>query len=132
MESASSVGVPIEIASAFFEASLPRVQAGRDTWLLGGAFGEIVIQRGIMKRLPAGAFEPGHVLGVFYSLQKFFILLDGYDDGDGFALACHDFEFWHGCFHYLCPAAWAEHTSTEGIEQALGREKGVKMLAQRR
>jgi len=44
-----------------------------------------------MERLAAGALEPGHVVSVFHALQEFFVILDGDDDGDGFAFARHDF-----------------------------------------
>ena len=74
-------------------------QAGRDTWSLAFAFGEIISQRTIVLRLLAGAFEPRHVISVLYALQEFFIVLDGDDDGDGLAFARDDFRFGQRCFH---------------------------------
>jgi hypothetical protein len=79
--------------------SLPRVQAGRDTWSLSAAFGEVVFQRAIMQWLAAGAFKPGHILGVLHALQKFFVLLYWNDHRNGFALARYNFGFRHGRFH---------------------------------
>ena len=52
-----------------------------------------------MKWLAPGALEPGHILGVLHALQEFFIVLDGDDYGDGFAVARHDFGFSQCRFH---------------------------------
>ena len=46
-----------------------------------------------MKRLETGALEPRNILAVFQTLKEFFVVLDGDDDGDGFALARHNFGF---------------------------------------
>jgi hypothetical protein len=73
--------------------SLPRVQAGRDTWSLVAALGEIIFQRTVMQWLAAGAFEPCHILGIFHPLQEFLIVLNGNDHGNGFAFARDDFRF---------------------------------------
>ena len=37
--------------------------------LLAIAFGEILLQRPVVKRLAASAFEPGNVLGILDALQ---------------------------------------------------------------
>jgi len=79
--------------------SQPTVQAERDTSSAAGALGQIFFQRAILRWLAAGAFKPGQIVGVLHALQEFFIILDGDDYGDGFALACYDFGFWHGPFH---------------------------------
>jgi len=79
--------------------SPPRVQAGRDTWSLARALGQVVFQRTVVQRLAAGAFKPGHVIGVLHALQKFCVLLDGDDYRNGFAVARYDFGFWQCCFH---------------------------------
>src|SRR4029077_9436454 len=76
-----------------------RVQAGRDTWSLAFALGEVIFQWAIVQRLLAGALEPGHVIDVFHALQEFFVVLDWDNDGDGFAFARHDFRFGPRCFH---------------------------------
>src|SRR5438876_7922990 len=76
-----------------------RVQAGRDTWSLAAALGEVILQRTVVKRLAAGALEPGNIVGVLHALQKFLVVLDGDDDGDGFAFARDAFRFGQCCLH---------------------------------
>ena len=66
---------------------------------LAVAFGEVVLQRAVVERLAAGALEPGHIVSVLHTLQQFFVVLDGDDDGNGFAFARHDFGFGRRCFH---------------------------------
>lgn len=55
--------------------------------------GEVIFQRSVVKRLAPRAIEPGEIASVFQPLQKFFVILDRDDDGNGFAFARHDFRF---------------------------------------
>src|SRR6058998_3364787 len=63
------------------------------------SLGEVILQWTVVKRLAAGALEPGNIVGVLHALQKFLVVLDGDDDGDGFAFARDDFRFGQRCFH---------------------------------
>jgi len=74
-------------------------QAGRDTWSLAVALGEVIFQRAEMERLAAGSFEPNKIFRILNTFQELFVLLDRDDDGDGFAFARHDFGFGHCCAH---------------------------------
>lgn len=59
------------------------------------AFGEIILKRTIVELLLAGTFQPGNIFSILNALKKFFVVLDWNNDGNGFAFARHDLEFWH-------------------------------------
>jgi len=60
---------------------------------------QILFKRTILKRLAAGALEPGHILRILRAFQQFLVILDREDDRHRLAFARDNLRFGKGCFH---------------------------------